>query len=486
MNTKQKTKRMVVTGLILFMSLIFTVAHAEVKLPTVLSSNMVLQRDIPLNIWGWAKPGEKVSVSFNGQNLNAVALADGTWKVTLKPMKAGGAFDMDIKGQNTITLKNILIGDVWVCAGQSNMDMRLIESKDGKEDVANANCPSIRLFCVPRNFSERVLDNTAPSEWKECTPQSVENFTAVGFLFGKDIQPKIGVPVGLIQASVGGTLAENWTDVQTMYDLLMSENRIEDMLVKTALFPEVPGTNINKYSALLYNGMIAPIINYGIKGVVWYQGESNATRATHYCSQIKALVNAWRKNWNQGDFPFLLVQIANYDSKGTPDDGDWALLRESQTMASKDLKNFGMAVTIDIGESHDVHPKNKREVGRRLSLIALEKVYKQNVKSGSPLYKSMSIKNGKATIKLEHTYGNLVAKGNTTGEVFEFEVAGADKEFHPAKAFVEKNFVVVECPEVQNPVAVRYAWKNDPCQANLYNSEGLPASPFRTDKWLLK
>jgi sialate O-acetylesterase len=497
--------------LLVFSSAVFS----EVKLPAIISDNMVLQQKTSVPIWGWAEPGEKVTVKgswqwFWGTSTNADV--DGKWKVKIRTPKAGNPQTLTITGNNEIVLNDVLIGEVWVCSGQSNMEMRLSSTDNASESAATANYPEIRFFTVKRSVSHVPLDD-CEGEWTMCSPENVADFSAVGYYFGKKLHEDLRVPVGLIHSSWGGTPAEAWTpnedlkaepefdpifDVwqqrtieypqkQKEYEKALAEwdkqvKEAENSGVVELKKPHAPfGPDNPRYPASLYNAMIKPIIPYTIKGVIWYQGESNGSRGYQYRKLFPVLIQSWRGNWQQGDFPFYFVQLANYkQSKPEPVDDNWAELREAQLMALS-LPNTGMAVAIDIGDSKTIHPKNKKDVGNRLALWALAKDYGKKIPYSGPLYKSMQIRGNKIVLEFDHIFGGLVAKDNKP--LTHFSIAGQDKKFVWADAEIVDDTVVVSSPQVLRPLAVRYAWQINPQGCNLYNKANLPASPFRTDNW---
>jgi len=638
--------------LICFYLLLFSnSAFCRIRLPRLISDGMVLQRGDGAKIWGWADVDEKVTINFNGKTYSNTAGTDGKWAVMLSELKAGGPYEMQINGSNRITLKDILIGEVWVCSGQSNMDLPMSRVEDRYADViANSNNPAIRRFFVSRRY-----DFTTPQEdlesgtWEPANPQTVLRFTATGYFFAKALYEKYKVPIGLIHASVGGSPAEAWLSEDALkefpsyletakkfknsdylngianhdkavsdawYSLLQKKDKgladgqkpwfdpaydasdwatmnvpgywtdgplgnvngvvwfrkeinvpafmtdkparlllgrvvdsdrtyvngkfvgsvsyqypprkydlPEDLLKvgkniivvrvvnnagRGGFIPDKPyqliagGRTIDlkgpwqyKLAAImeplpsktfiewqpmgLYNGMIAPLLNYTIKGVIWYQGESNTSRPREYQKLFPALIADWRRQWNQGNFPFLYVQLANYmQVKDQPSKSNWAELREAQ-LKTLSVPNTTMAVAIDIGEWNDVHPLDKEDVGKRLALGAQKVAYGDDtVVYSGPIYQSMKIEGNKITLTFTHIGSGLIAKGS--GELKRFSIAGADKKFVWAKTKIESDKVIVWNDDITNPVAVRYAWADNPEGANLYNKEGLPASPFRTDE----
>ncbi len=490
------------------------VAFADVKLPSVIGDNMVLQQGKPLPIWGWANAGEKVTVKL-GKSRSAKTTADdnGKWMVKLKSMKAGGPYTLTVSGNNTIELKNILIGEVWVCSGQSNMQWTVGNSNNSKMEIAAANYPKIRLFYVPRTIASQPQDDVN-AKWEECTSQNVGEFSAVSYFFGRTLHQELDIPIGLIHTSWGGTPAEAWTSLPSLqaepilqpiverWDKSISdfnenlEKYEQDFLAwkKESIntentgggvggppsLPNDPRKSPHRYSGL-YNAMIAPLIPYAIQGAIWYQGESNATRAYQYRTLFPAMITDWRKNWGQGDFTFLFVQLANFEVNwGNQSDVAWAELEEAQLM-TLDLPNTGMSVTIDIGDPKDIHPRNKQEVGRRLALAARAIAYGQDIVYSGPIYKDMRVEGNRIRLSFNHIGGGLIV--GDPGELQQFTIAGEDRNFVPAKAEIDGETVIVSAEGVPQPVAVRYAFDDNPESANLYNKEGLPASPFRTDIW---
>lgn len=625
---------------LLLLSLIFPMItlRANVTLPHVLSDNMVLQRDRAVKVWGWADHSEKVSVSFNGQRVFVKTGAEGKWMVELKPMKFGGPFEMKIKGNNEIILKNILIGDVWLCSGQSNMEFTVINSNNALKEIETANYADIRCMTIAKEMGDVPMEDVE-GNWKVCNPTSVGSFSAVGYYFVRNLYKHLKIPQGLISSSWGGTNVEAWMSIDAFNNkenvneklsaiknidqkmaqmkkineawlnqleqqdtgLKMSYEKTTDfsywnqlkvpgimekqigdfdgviwvgqifMLTaqetkspisvslgeiddndKTYINGQLVGTtkgcnlrriytvpvsllkvgmNImiiriedtggnagltsdesvislntsngkkmlagywyykmgiklenkngnylspNDYPTTLYNAMINPFINYQIKGVIWYQGESNANNPKAYNLNFPSMITDWRNKWGEGDFSFFFVQLANFI---TGPGNDWPGLRESQTNTLK-LLNTGMAVTTDIGNPNDIHPRNKQDVGYRLSLCARNITYGEPVEYMGPLYKSIVFENDKAKITFDHIGSGLKIK-DRYGYLHGFSIAGKDGNFQWAKAEIKDNKVIVWCDKVTEPMAVRYAWEDNPQDANLYNNEDLPASAFRTDQ----
>ncbi len=640
---------------ILFALSIFMVwfgsTRADVKVARIFSSNMVLQQGLANPLWGWADKNEKITIQFAGKTVKSTADKNGKWKTTLPVMEYGGPYTLIVEGKNRIELKDILIGEVWVCSGQSNMEWVVNNVNNSEEEIAEANYPKLRMFTVPREIGQFPVDDLEGGQWEECTPNNVGHFSAVGYFFARKLLEELNVPIGMINTSWGGTVAETWISpenvskdpgfIQALSELkqLDTENyeqeklskllglfdgqipsedgglkdgkalyaapNLEDedwatikapLLWENSGYPEVDGiawyrtrfmltkeqaqnsaelylskvddkdmtwingnlvgqTNAynedriydvptgvlqegenvlavrvadngggggiygedkdlylkvkderiplagkwkikftqvslaakgmrpNDYPTLLYNGMINPIVPYGIKGAIWYQGESNASRAFQYRRVFQTLIKDWRQQWGIGDFPFLWVQLANFmQADEQPTDSEWAELREAQTMALA-LPNTGMASTIDIGEANDIHPRNKQDVGLRLGLNALKVAYHKDVVNSGPMYQSIEVKGSKAIIHFTETGSGLELK-DKYGYLKAFSIAGADKRFYWAKGeILNDNSVVVYSDEVENPVAVRFGWGNNPEDLNLFNNEGLPAVPFRTDSW---
>jgi sialate O-acetylesterase len=647
--------------LLLFILIIFTsvTIFSEVRLPHLISDGMILQRNTNIKIWGWAANKEKILINFLDTTYNTTANSNGDWSIMLPKLKAGGPYQMQISASNNITIKDIMIGDVWVCSGQSNMELYMRDvSWVYKSIIANSTNDYIRQFYVPQkyNFDQPQKDfetKNLPawqSAWKSANPENVLNFSAVAYFFGRDLYNKYKVPIGLINSSLGGSPAEAWiseealkefpkyfkeaqrfkdstlinhiensdkTRIDAWYNLLRQKDKgykdpkniwynpslntsgwstmkvpgywsntklgpvngvvwfrkkinipvsmvgktakiilgrivdadsvfINGIFVGTTSYqyprrrynipPDVLKKGINtiviriisnqgeggfvpdkQYAIVsgnttidlkgdwlyrlgaemkplasqtfirwkplgLYNAMVAPLLNYRIKGVIWYQGESNADRPVEYSKLFPALIRDWRKNWDEGDFPFLFVQLPNFmEPKSEPSESNWALLREAQ-LKTLSLPNTGMAVTIDIGEWNDIHPLDKKDVGYRLSLAAEKVAYGDNhVVYSGPIYQSMKIDGNKIILSFTNTGQGLIAKNG--GKLKYFAIADSSKKFVWAQAKINDDKVIVWNDKISNPVAVRYAWADNPQGANLYNKKGLPASPFRTDDW---
>jgi len=492
-----------------------SVAAADVKLPAVIGDNMVLQQGRPVAIWGTADPGEQVTVTLADQKQTATADANGQWKVQVGPFKEGGPVEMTVAGKNTLNVHNILVGEVWICSGQSNMEMAVWNHgvfggvKNAEQEVAAANYPRMRLFIVKRAVASKPQSDVQ-GQWVVVTPWTAGSFSAVGYFFGRDLHQALKTPVGLIDSTWGGTEAEAWTNEAALAadpELKVAQDSWQQRIAdfphafeqytqkmqeweksaeetetsgKVALTmpdpPKDPRSHPWRDSGL-WNAMIAPLTPYAIAGVVWYQGESNAEFAYQYRKVFPTMIQQWRTSWGEGDFPFLFVQLANYVPAGLAPD-QWAVLRESQekTLA---LPKTGMAVAVDIGESYDIHPKNKQEVGRRLALAAEAIAYGRKIEYMGPSFTSVQAANGTLRVRFTHVGGGLVVHGE---RLLGFEVAGDDQKFYPAEAKIEGAEVVLSSSQVGKPVAVRYAWANDP-KCNLYSKAGLPAPPFRSDAW---
>jgi len=426
--------------------------------------NMVLQRAKPNTIWGWAKPGEEIRVSIADETVKTVVKDDGRWSVAIQPPAPGGAYKIVIDGPQHVEFHEVLVGDVWLCGGQSNMEMGLGQARNGSEEVKAADHPRIRLFVV-KPQTARTPAAVPQGSWKICSPQNVgegwRGFSAVAYFFGRRLQQDLDVPIGLVEDCVGGTPAEAWTSAETLRSLGMSD---------TGSRPNTP--------VVLYNGMIAPVAPLAISGAIWYQGESNTERPTQYRKLLPAMITDWRRAFGQGDFPFYIVSLAAHKQhKDAPGDDLWAELRAAQDFVANTVTSSGLAAAIDVGDASDVHPKDKKEVGERLALVALAGHYGKNIPYSGPRFASVQKVPGALKISFTHTDGGLVVKGDTLEE---FSVCGDDCKWHWAHAKIEGDSVVVSSSEVPNPVAARYAWQANP-KATLCNGAGLPAIPFRTD-----
>lgn len=550
-------------------------AFADVRLPAIFGDHMVLQREGAVPVWGWADAGEKVTVKAGSDQAETTAGEDGKWMVRLSKLTASNApIEVTVTGKNTITFTDVLVGDVWVCSGQSNMELG-VGAVMPREEIAKSAHPGIRLFTVPKRVAPAPADEIAPApenapmlgKWQVCTPTTLgkngewAGFSAVAFLFGREIHQLTGNPVGLISTNWGGTRIHSWTSLQTLetmpekvtasrkaaefrdnytgiktnwetnvwpqYQATLAKWKEENQTAiaahaeaekewrtlsnqaaaekrpapprpKAPQPPQEPRNPLtdNQASCALFNGMISPIAPYGIKGAVWYQGESNSAEPVVYRVEMPALIRDWRSHWNQGDFPFLIVQLPNFGQRQKePGESPWASTREAQASALS-LPNTGIAVTLDLGDARDIHPRDKQDVAIRLGLTARKVAYgeTEGVFSG-PTFKSATPEGSKIRIAFDNI-GSGLAIGRAPDQFYlvqkqpipttlsteleGFAVAGEDKKFVWAKASIEGDTIVVESANVPNPVSIRYAWADNPA-CNLYNKEGLPAAPFRTD-----
>ncbi|MBV4358417.1 sialate O-acetylesterase [Pinibacter aurantiacus] len=640
-------KKLSLSALALFTAM---AGFSNVTLPKVFGNQMVLQRNQAIPVWGWADKNEKITIQFNKQTKTVKAGKDGKWKIALDAEAAGGPYTLVVKGKNTVTFTDVLVGEVWVCSGQSNMEFHVSGTKNAVNEISSANYPQIRQIEVVKDLSGVPLEDLKhTADWKPATSDNVKDFTAVGYFFARDLYNKLHVPIGLIHTSWGGTEVETWTSREAFQNSDEFKNMISayphintdsiGQLKKaelqnkiTALQGSIPDANTvatwknadyndakwpdmkipalwetqqlpdfdgivwfrktidiaaedagkpaeielgmiddadatyvngtavgglngynvkrvynipagvlkagknviavrvqdtgggggiygdaefvkltvgskvlslagswkfqieglingnptagpNDYPTLLFNAMINPIIPYGIKGAIWYQGESNASRAYQYRKAFPLMISDWRQRWNEGNFPFYFVQLATFNSaNGTSKNGSaWAELREAQAMTLA-LPNTGMSITTDIGEPGDIHPKNKQDVGKRLAAIALHDTYDIEGEYEGPVFQSVKVENGKAVVSYTHTGSGLYVK-DKYGYVKGFEIAGADQQFHYAQAIIKGDKIIVWQDGLANPVAVRYNWADDASDGNLFNKEGFPAAPFRTDDW---
>lgn len=448
---------------------------ANVKPHGLFTDNMVLQQGMRAPVWGQADNGERVTVEFRGQTVTTIA-HNKSWFVYLDPMSAGGPFTMKITGANTIEFKNVMVGDVWLCGGQSNMQFQLKTAKGGEDAASAAANDDLRLYTVPVKVAS-TPQYSVNASWQVSSKDTALEYSAVGYYFGRYIKNNTSVPIGLLTCCCGATSAEAWMSK----DMLQANKRFADAYLspsyKPGWFPLVP--------TIFYNGMINAVIPYAIKGVIWYQGESNTGAAYLYRDLFPAMVKGWRDKWGEGDFPFLYAQLTAFDAdKRGPDPGNsnWAELREAQLLALKKIPNSGMAVIMDVGEATDIHPRDKKTVGERLALIALKQSYGQNIQCYSPMFKSVERKGSRMIVRFDNAYAGL----KYTGAKLEgFALVVDDKKFVWADArIVGKDTVEVSSPSVPNPAGVRYGWADAP-ELNLFNSAGLPASPFRTDSYPL-
>ena len=465
-------------------------------LSPLFSDNMVLQRDIADPIWGWTTPGAEVKVTMAGKTLTTKAGDDGKWMTKIPAHKAGGTYSIAVAGNQNVVLNNVTFGDVWICSGQSNMEWGMKLVNNTPEEIAAANYPNIRLFTVQKRIAFAPVTGMQKDTenlfgvWSPTTPETISKgggagFSAVAYFFGREIHKQTGIPIGLIHTSWGGTIAEAWVSknsLSSMPDFAQSITQV-DSVAQGTLTPngENKLQNNPNLVTVLNNAMINPLVPFAIKGAIWYQGESNAGRAAQYQTLLPTLIADWRKQFGVGDFPFYIVQLANFMAQDTePKNDPWPFLREAQTLTAQKVKNSGIAVAIDIGDEKDIHPRNKQDVGKRLAFNALAKTYKMKVAFSGPTLKGMKASGDKAVISFDNVNGGLMTKNGD--KVMGFQIAGEDKKFYFADAQIVGNTVVVSSPQVAKPAAVRYAWANNPT-VNLYNKADLPAVPFRTDIW---
>ena len=543
-------------------ALAFTIilpVSAEVTLPKIFSDHMLLQRNFATPVWGWASEGTEVTVSFAGQEKKATADATGRWMTRLDalPASAKGRVLQVAAADQKLEFKNVLVGDVWICSGQSNMEWAVRSSLNAPEEIAAAKFPTIRLFDVPGHTTSPLAQSDLPGGiWQECSPVTVENFSAVGYFFGRELLQQTDVPVGLIGTNWGGTRVEPWTppvgfrNVPELSAIASQVDAVDPtqavgkatwtkylsdletwagsakaaVAVGAPVPPEVvrPGFSGAGDPTAIYNAMLHPIAPYGVRGAIWYQGESNGNEGMGYLPKLKALIEGWRSVWNQGDdFPlyFYVVQLANFGQPNVnPAGGDgYAGVRLAQSEILKHVPHTGVGLAIDIGEANDIHPKNKQDVGKRLARWALRDIHKQNIVASGPMFRDLKIEGDKARVSFDHVGAGLMighkrglepVVGNVPKPELEslldsvdkpkdevlaitpmkadlqrFAIAGENKQWFWANAVIDGESVVVTSNNVPKPVAVRYAYAHNPEGANLYNREGLPAVPFRTDDW---
>ncbi|HVU47309.1 MAG TPA: sialate O-acetylesterase [Terracidiphilus sp.] len=488
-----------------------TAAQAAVKPSALFTDHMVLQQGMAVPVWGTADPGEAIKVFFNGQTVSTTAGADGRWIIHLAKLKAGGPFEMQIVGKNAVTIHDVLVGEVWLATGQSNMVFTVSKKAqffagtlDEDKEIAAANYPQIRMY-TEKVVKAYTPQDTALGDWQVCGPQTIGAFSAIGYLFARDLQQELHVPVGIVTVAFGASTAESWLPREALASdpqlkPLLDQFDAREIYFKThphAMAADAPPapvtlnarttgpkagplfdpTDDQHEPTVMFNGMMNPVIPYAARGAIWYQGESivgGSAGVELYPHVMETLVTTWRKLWGQGDFPFYAVQLAALKNVSNN-----PMVREQQAKILS-LPNTGLAVTIDVGDPDNVHPKDKEPVGQRLALIALAKTYGHKVEYSGPVYSSMKIDGHAIRIHFAHVGGGLAAKG---GPLKWFQIAGADQQFIDADATIDGDTIVVKSPQVTKPVAVRYAWANYPDGANLYNAASLPAAPFRTDNW---
>jgi len=491
--------------LLLLSFFLFNTMEAEIRLPSIISDHMVIQQKTTVPIWGWGRNGEEVKIKGSWMNEEVKTITDenGKWFIKIQSPSGGGVYNISIKGENTIIINDVLAGEVWLASGQSNMAFKLKNAENAGEAIASSDYPEIRFFQVEHTYSDKPQEN-CNGEWIISSPKTSSEFSAVAYFFAKEIYKKINAPVGMISSSKGGSPVESWININEygadnaviselfkMWQEWKEKYPIEKKKYELELSnsmkasKEKPRKPVSvsmiekphRRPGYLYNAMIAPIVPYTIKGVIWYQGENNTDRPFQYRKLFPMMISDWRKEWNLGDFPFYYVQIASYNCKKDFDSSSY--LREAQLMTMK-VPNTGMVVTSDISELDNIHPRNKLDVGKRLALWALAKTYgfKDIVCSG-PLYRSFKIEGNKIRLFFDYIGSGLVQKDK---KLTEFEIAGSDKKFKKATAEIEDSTVVVYNLNISDPVAVRYCWSMISIP-KLYNKEGLPAAPFRTDNW---
>lgn len=498
---------------------------AAVRLPALFSEHMVLQRDTPIPIWGEAAPGERIEVALGDRKATAEADAQGRWRVQLAALPAGGPLKLTVKAANAVELDDILIGDVWLCAGQSNM-VAAMKYYGNAADMETVDLPLVRFCKIGENGSYTPKQD-ARATWNAVKGRNVEGFSSIGFYFARQVQPETGVPIGLVQSAIGGTAIQVWmsreclaSDAEFKADLekwqeelkkhpdydarfeqyrkewtaayatFQRESKAHQDAVKQAKeqgqpVPKAPVQPRGPFTkgawSTGYAAMIAPLTQLPIKGVLWYQGESNAGRAASYRRLLPMMIAQWRADWHQPDLPFFIVQLPRYHAVAEkPGPSGWATIREAQALTARTLKNCWVSINLDLGEAENIHPKGKDEVARRLALLALAKVYGRDLPCMGPLYRSMKIDGNGARVSFDFADAGLTAKGD--GPLTGFEIAGADRRFVRAEARIDGKDVIVRSPDVPQPVAVRYAWADNPV-CNLFNRDGFPASTFRTDDW---
>ena len=458
------------------------IASATVKPASIFTDHMVLQQQSNVAIWGWAKPSAKVkiSTSWNKQNYSVTADASGKWKIKVSTPSAGGPYQIELSDGEKLILNDIMIGEVWFCGGQSNMEMPLKGFKSqpiigSNETILKSANNNIRLYTVPRSSITEKQENSKASPWKTAAPESVANFSATAYYFASLLNEILNVPVGVINDSYGGSSIEAWMSPEDLKPFLEVKIPAKGDTIK----------EVSRTPTTLYNGMLYPVIGYGIKGAIWYQGESNYERPDRYEDLFPAMVSSWRKNWDNGEFPFYYAQIAPYNYAQLPPyhiGGKFnsAFLRDAQRKSLTKIPNSGMAVLMDIGEEKSIHPANKKQGGERLAYLALAQTYGiKGFGALSPNYESLTIDKNKAVIKFQNVANGLTSYGK---ELNLFEVAGADRKFYTAKAAITGRSITVSAEQVKTPVAVRYAFK-DFVIGDLFGNDGLPVSSFRTDDW---
>lgn len=490
--------------------LLIACARADVTLAPLFTDHAVFQRDKPLPVWGWADPEEHVTVTFGDQQVGATATSDGRWLVVLSAVPASSnPTELTATGKTTARITDVVVGDVWLCSGQSNMEWPVRRAQNAEQEIATANYPLIRHTKIKQTVADTPADKVEAS-WVVCSPATVGDFTAVGYFFARDLQPRLNVPIGLINSTWGGTPVESWMSPaayasnpafgvvkqrwqQVLAEYPQKKTEYEAALAKWTAAeaaakaqnqkfndprpsgPQGPGHSYTPSG--LFNGMINPLIPGALRGFLWYQGETNTSHPPEYADLFSAMIRSWREHFGQGELPFFWVQLAPY-KYSDPFALECAAVREAQTRTLS-LPMTGQALTIDIGDKNDIHPRNKQEVGRRLALLARAKTYGMPVDFSGPVFAGISHEGSVLRVRFTHAGTGLTARDKP---VQSLQIAGADRRFYPATARIEGDSILVSAKEVPAPVAVRYAWFNAP-EANLYNGAGLPATPFRSDDW---
>lgn len=490
------------------LALACTTTHAEVRLPALFGDHMVLQRDAAVPVWGWADPGEAVTVSIEGQTAQTTADNAGRWRTDLIQMQAGGPHTLTIKGKaSVVTLGDVLVGDVWLCTGQSNMDFQLQKADGAEQALAEtANYPNVRLFKVERHVAENPRDDCV-GEWKTNTPESAKSISAIGYFFGIKLNDEVKVPIGLIHTAYGGTPAQAWTSREALqaepalapilvekaqkqadYDKASAKWRAQAEAAKAVgkeapAEPDLPFSAYNRHMPTgLYNGMIHPLIPYAFRGAIWYQGESNVWQSYQYRTLLPAMIQDWRTRWGQGDFPFGIVQLANYvDPRFPPTPWSWPELREAQLLTAQNIPNAGLIVTTDVGNPTDIHPTDKKTVGDRLAQWALGTTYGRDTVPCGPMFREAEFVDGKVILHFDHAGSGLATSDG--GPVRGLVIAEVPGTYRWAFAEIDGDKLIVTSDRYKDPKSVRYGWADNPDWANLTNKQGLPASPFRTDDW---
>jgi len=482
-------------------------SFGAVRMPAIFSDNMVLQRDTPIPVWGWAEPGKKIAVALGTNSVTATADDDGKWKVKLPAQPAGGPFSLSVSGSGSISYKNIMLGDVWVCAGQSNMEMGLWRCANPKEEIAKSDYPKFRIYIVNRELLSSELRDDASGKWEVCGPKTSAWLSGVGYAFGRELLKDLNVPIGLIHACRGSTPITSWISMKALHsfpeasklykgyekldpklsapfdkwkETLADWKKNRDSGRDPGPYPERPVFDTDMYyPGSVFNGQIAPLTPFAVKGIIWYHGEADIGNYNIYSKLFLLLIKDWRTRWGRDDLPFLFVQLANFGNPSSlTGDSSWANMREAQAQALS-LPNTGMAVAIDAG-AVDYFPPDKKAVGERLALAARGVAYGEKVEYSGPVFERMKVNGNSAEISFQHAGKGLKIGDGKQEALKGFAVAGSDGKFYGADAVIKGNTVVVSSSKVSGPAAVRYGWADNP-ECNLYNSEGLPAVPFRSD-----